>query len=346
MKNMQIVTRLPVQFALLILSCVAYQSGAAEPLGAGAGTNEADPAGLPPWMWSFEKLAGVVNGLTPGQDLTPEEWPGGARVAVMFSLDVDNETEFLVHLQGPAESMSDINVFELSGYQYGARRGIRRLTDIFDRHQVPATYFMPTVALRLSPDMADVIGRSGRHEIALHGAVHEPASALSPERQRELFEESIAYLEQATGQKPVGYRAPTAIMTEHTIPIMKDLGMLYSSNVLSDDRPFEINLNGKPSGMIELPPSIYMSDGPLMISADAWTQALAPRDVLQTYKDAFDTAYEEGGIWIFVGHPHVSGRRSRAVIIEELIEYMKARGDVWFATHREVAEYVDAQWKR
>ncbi len=343
---MQFLTRLTVHVALLIVCGGVNQSTAAEAIGAGPGTSETGQAGPPPWMWSFDQLAAVVNGLTPGQDLTPEQWPGGAQVAVMFSLDVDNETEFLAHLPGPVESQSDINVFELSGYQYGARRGIRRLTDIFDRHDVPATYFMPTVALRLSPDMADVIGRSGRHEIALHGAVHEPASALSPERQRALFEESIAYLEQATGQKPVGYRAPLAVMTEHTIPIMKELGMLYSSNIVSDDRPFEINLNGKPSGMIELPPSIYMSDGPLMIAADAWTQSLAPRDVLQTYKDAFDTAYEEGGIWIYVGHPHVSGRRSRAVIIEELIQYMKARGDVWFATHREVAEYVDAQWKR
>ena len=343
---MQFLTRPPVQFALLILFCVVDQTVAAEALGAGPGTDEAGQAGPPPWTWSFEKLSEIVNGISPGLDLTPRQWPGGARVAVMFSLDVDNETEFLVLLQGPVESQSDINVFELSSYQYGARRGIRRLTNIFDKYEVPATYFMPTVALRLSPDMADVIGRSGRHEIALHGAVHEPASALSPERQRALFEESIAYLEQATGQKPVGYRAPLAVMTEHTIPIMKELGMLYSSNVLSDDRPFEINLNGKPSGMIELPPSINMSDGPLMITVNPFARALAPRDVLQTYKDAFDTADEEGGIWIFVGHPHVSGRRSRAVIIEELIQYMKARGDVWFATHREVAEYVDAQWKR
>jgi hypothetical protein len=27
-----------------------------------------------------------------GRDLNPESWPGGARVAVLFSFDVDNET--------------------------------------------------------------------------------------------------------------------------------------------------------------------------------------------------------------------------------------------------------------
>ena len=320
------------------LALLSLTLAAAEPEHANAGPRA--------WDWSYEDMAAVVNSISPGRDLTPDEWPGGARVAVMFSLDVDNETEFLAHLPGPVQSQSDMNLFSLTNYQYGARRGIRRLTEIFDRHEVPASYFIPSVAFRLNPDMATVIGRSGRHEIALHGAVHEPASALSPNRQRALFEESIAYLEKATGQKPVGYRAPMGVMTEHTIPLMKDLGLLYSSNILADDRPFELNLNGKPSGMIELPPSFNMSDGQLMVEVNTWSNAHAPREALQIFKDGFDVAYEEGTMWIYVGHPHVSGRRSRAVIIEELIKCMKQHDGVWFATHRAVAEYVNSQWKR
>jgi peptidoglycan/xylan/chitin deacetylase (PgdA/CDA1 family) len=32
-------------------------------------------------------------------------------------------------------------------------------------------------------------------------------------------------------------------------------------------------------------------------------------------------------------HPHVIGHRSRLPLLERLIKYAKARGDVWFATH-------------
>ena len=42
-------------------------------------------------------------------------------------------------------------------------------------------------------------------------------------------------------------------------------------------------------------------------------------------------------------HPHYIGHRSRIVVLEELIRHINARGDVWFATHEEIADYVRAQ---
>lgn len=39
-------------------------------------------------------------------------------------------------------------------------------------------------------------------------------------------------------------------------------------------------------------------------------------------------------------HPHITGYRSRIWILEELVRYAKAKRDVWFATHAEIAAYV------
>lgn len=69
----------------------------------------------------------------------------------------------------------------------------------------------------------------------------------------------------------------------------------------------------------------------------------APRDVLQVYKDAFDVAHEESTMFLLTMHPHYVGHRSRIVILRELIDYIRAKDGVWFATHREAAEYVKAQ---
>ena len=38
-------------------------------------------------------------------------------------------------------------------------------------------------------------------------------------------------------------------------------------------------------------------------------------------------------------HPHVSGHRSRIVVLERLIAHMKRAGQCWFATHQDVAEW-------
>lgn len=65
-----------------------------------------------------------------------------------------------------------------------------------------------------------------------------------------------------------------------------------------------------------------------------------PRDLLQVWTDEFDKAYEEGGMFLLTMHPQVIGHRSRIVVLEELIEHIRRKPDVWFATHREAAEYV------
>jgi hypothetical protein len=39
-------------------------------------------------------------------------------------------------------------------------------------------------------------------------------------------------------------------------------------------------------------------------------------------------------------HPHVIGHRSRLVALELLLEHIRAKGGVWFATHRQVADYA------
>ena len=53
-------------------------------------------------------------------------------------------------------------------------------------------------------------------------------------------------------------------------------------------------------------------------------------------------AYEEGGICQLTMHPHIIGYRSRIFIIEEIIRHAQSKGDVWFATHREVVEWAKA----
>jgi hypothetical protein len=42
-------------------------------------------------------------------------------------------------------------------------------------------------------------------------------------------------------------------------------------------------------------------------------------------------------------HPHIIGHRSRISVLEELIQYIRSRAGVWFATHEEIARYVKSQ---
>ena len=64
------------------------------------------------------------------------------------------------------------------------------------------------------------------------------------------------------------------------------------------------------------------------------------KDVLDIFLREFDAAYEAGGLFQLTMHPHIITPRSRIWILDEVIRHAKAKGDVWFATHAEVAQFV------
>jgi hypothetical protein len=62
--------------------------------------------------------------------------------------------------------------------------------------------------------------------------------------------------------------------------------------------------------------------------------------VLTIWRDEFDQARVDGGLFQLTLHPHVIGHRSRIVILEELFAHIAECSDVWFATHAEIAAHV------
>ena len=44
-------------------------------------------------------------------------------------------------------------------------------------------------------------------------------------------------------------------------------------------------------------------------------------------------------------HPHIIGHRSRMMILEELIQHIRAQTGIWFATHADVVRYVKSSSK-
>ena len=286
----------------------------------------------PTWELTEDEIKSIAYGITAGKDLQPDSWPGGARVAVLLSFDVDNQTYTIARENPPS-------IGTMSQGEYGARRGLQRVVDLMDNNAIPASFFIPAVSLVIHPDQVQVIQESGRHEFAVHGWIHERNTSLDGQVEKELVERAVRYLEKVTGTRPVGYRAPSWNFSPNTLNIIKDLGFLYDSSLMADDRPYEINQNGKPSGIVELPVEWILDDAPLLNPLG--TRYSSPRDLLSVYKDEFDVAYEEGTMFLLTMHPHIIGHRSRIVILEELIEHIKSKGNVWFATHKQVAEYVN-----
>ena len=287
----------------------------------------------PSTEWTDAEIEAAVNKVRAGRDLNPDHWPGGARVAVLLSFDVDNETIWLRN--------NDTNVGGLSQGEYGSRVALGRVLGLLDEHGVAASFFGPAVSFSLAPQMIEAIQASGRHEIGIHGWIHERNATLPREEEERLLRKAVERMTELMGERPVGYRAPSWNFSDNTLDLLMEMDFLYDSSLMADDRPYEIVANGEPTGFVELPVDWILDDAPLMNPlGDRYS---SPRDVLEVYKDEFDVAYDEGTTFVLTMHPHYIGHRSRIVVLRELIEHIKEKDDVWFGTHEEAVRWVRQQ---
>lgn len=290
-------------------------------------------ADIPPYEWPEERWRATVDKIRAGRSLKPAKWKAGARCAVALSFDSDHDTN---ELRDGGKSIG-----RLSWGQFGNRQGVPRIERLLDKHDFKATFFVPAVSALLYPDEQRRLVANG-HEIGIHGWIHELNSVLDYQTERDLMFRSADTLEKVTGVRPVGLRTPSWDFSPNTMRIERELGLLYDSSLMADDDPYEILEEGQPTGVIELPVEWIRDDAVYfnMNRFAALRPYTAPEHVFDIFRREFEGAYEEGGLFLLTMHPHVITYRSRLWILEQLIELMKAKGNVWFATHAEIAAYV------
>jgi peptidoglycan-N-acetylglucosamine deacetylase len=290
-------------------------------------------AGDPAWTWDEPRWRAAVNKVRAGRSLKPAHWKNGARVCVALSFDSDHETSTLRE--------GSTSPGRLAQGEYGARIGVPRILDLLRRHELHASFFVPGVIAKLHPDEQRRVVAEG-HEIGMHGWIHEGTSELTESAERELMRRAFDTLTKATGRPPVGVRVPSWDFSATTLPLIRDLGLLYDSSLMADDEPYELVDDGEPTGIVELPVEWVRDDAVyfMMHRFQSLRPQMPVEAVFDIFRREFDMAYEEGGICQITTHPHFIGYRSRIWIVEELIRHAKSRPDVWFATHAQVAAYA------
>ena len=277
-----------------------------------------------------DQIKEAVAPMRAGRKLTPRSWPNGAKVAVCLSWDMDNES-FNIASGNTAPVV-------LSQGQYGATEGVRRIMELYDKYNIPGSFYIPAVSGLLYPEMIQEITRRGRHEIGIHGWIHESLPDIDDKAEEErLLNKAIDFWTKTLGKRPAGYRAPSWAFSKHTLDLIRNAGFEYDSSAMGMDEPYELLANGTQTGMVELPVDWILDDYPYFVSSGALP---SPELIFKVYQDEFDQAYKEGTMFMLTMHPMVSGHRSRIMYLDKLIAYMKAKPGVWFATGQQIAEYV------
>lgn len=291
----------------------------------------------PVWKWSTEELKNSINNIRAGEDLTPKSWPGGARVAIALSFDVDLESVWM--------SSQRVSPSFYSRGEYGARVGIVRILSLLEKYDLPASFFVPAINVHLHPDVLKSILSKGLHEIAFHSWAHEDTTNLSEDEERLMYQKGMESWLKFLGKNPVGVRTASWDFTHNTAKIFKEFNFLYDSSLMSDDRPFMLEINGQATDIVELPVE-WINDDWTMFQID-WQENIMSiktgEDAYTIWASQFDQAYEDGTMFSLTCHPQVIGHGYRIKAYEKLLKYILSKPNVWFATHEQIALYVKSQ---
>jgi peptidoglycan-N-acetylglucosamine deacetylase len=266
----------------------------------------------------------------------PVPWPGGAKCAVCFTLDMDAES--ILHLAHPQRAHT--MVCAASMLRYGPEIGVPRILETYRHYGIRQTFFVPGWCAERYPRAIEAMLRDG-HEISAHGYLHEHPNELSEAQEREALSRSIAALQAVSGEKPFGWRAPLYNFSHRSAQLLLEAGISYDASLMGDDVPYLIGTSG--GTLLELPSHWGMDDWPafmhsvelgfqmpLQSAARAW----------ESWWEEFESMWAHGGLWVAVWHPFLSGRLARWQHTHRMIGRMLEKGRVWFAPMRDIAVHV------
>ena len=277
------------------------------------------------------------------------QWPGGARIAVNFNLNVEAGGERSI-LEGDAESedvLTDIGFPSYAGrrsllvesvFEYGPRVGAWRLLRLFRRYGVKISVLGVVRALQQCPELTRACLAEG-HEIVSHGWRWLDYTGMDEAQEREHIRLAVAGLVALTGAAPAGwFNGRPSVRTRRLL--VEHGGFLYDRDYLGDELPFWTKEAGRDH--LVIPYSLETNDNRF----DRNT-GFSNGDEFAAYLiDAFELLYAEGAerpkLMSVALHDRLAGRPAKAAGLKRFLDHATQRGGVWFCTGREIAEH----WRR
>ena len=177
------------------------------------------------------------SGVSPLGHTGPRAGTSGKKeIFCAFGVDVDAVAGWLGSYGGE-DSPCDI-----SRGLFAGEVGVPRLVRLFDRYDIPTTWFIPGHSIETFPEQCQLVVDAG-HEIGMHGYSHENPIAMTPEQEIAVMDKCIDLIERIAKRRPTGYVAPWWEFSPVTNELLLERGIKYAHSLMNDDfHPFYVRV--------------------------------------------------------------------------------------------------------
>jgi allantoinase len=266
----------------------------------------------------------------------PIRWPGGARVALWISPNVEHY-EYMpptnpYHNVFPRVPWPDVQQYAFR--DYGNRVGFWRLAQLLDEFGIRATVSLNLGVLDHFPEIREAM-LSRNWEFMSHGIYNtRPLFGYDEDEERNFLKDSVDSLRRHTGQDLKGMLGPLVSVTARTFDLMSEAGFTYTADYFHDDQPCPIlTQTGR---LISVPYTVDLNDGNLGLSGSL---SVFPARC----KAQFDRLWREGDssgmVMCIALHPYLIGQPQMIEYLREILDYIAGHDAVWYTTANELTEY-------
>jgi peptidoglycan/xylan/chitin deacetylase (PgdA/CDA1 family) len=275
-----------------------------------------------------------------------------------FGVDVDAVAGWLGSYGGEDSPL------DISRGMFAGEVGVPRLLELFRRHEMTTTWFIPGHSVETFPEQTAAVVEAG-HEVGVHGYSHENPIAMTRAQEEGVLDRCIELIEGVTGRRPTGYVAPWWEFSRVTNELLLERGIKYDHSLMHRDfTPYYVRVGdswtkidysqpavewmqplvrGEETDLIEIPASWYLDDLPPMMFIKASPNShgfVSPRHLEEIWRDQFDWVHREldYATVTFTIHPDVSGRPQTLLMLERLIEHINGHEGVRWTTFDAIAD--------
>ena len=246
----------------------------------------------------------------------PSAWPGAARAALVFVLDVEGVDEYVNALDAAA---------------------------MFELEELPITFFPVSQLVENDDRLADALISAG--EVGSQTVDHTPLVGMTAQEQSMRLDRSWRDIESWTGVGPAGLRAPEEAVDSITLRAWKQVGGSYVL-AANEARTASPEVHETELGPIVLLPRVLKDDYTVIVR----DVTLRSQGLVTAWLAGTKKLRAIGGLAIVAGHTQIIVDGPRLDAVRTIADTVRAQGGWWLAQADEAADWwlnrsaVEVRW--